>query len=80
MKPLRQIEKFFAIFPGNGYYIIRAAMNRKKNWKEVHRDQAFSGRCNFIWKPTNFNYKMYCQIDQILHKGLLAQERALQIQ
>ena len=29
---------------------------------------------------TNFNYKMYCQIDQILHKGLLAQEKALQVQ
>ena len=23
---------------------------------------------------------MYCQIDQILHRGLLAQERALQVQ
>ena len=24
---------------------------------------------------TNFNYKMYCQIDTILHKSLLAQEK-----
>lgn len=55
-------------------------MNKKRNWRELPREQAFSGRCNFIWKPTNFNYKMYCQIDQILHKGLLAQEKALQIQ
>jgi hypothetical protein len=41
------------------------------------KEQAFSGRCNFIWKPTNFNYKQYCQIDSILHHGLLAQERQL---
>jgi len=80
MKPPKNVEKFYAIFPGNGHHVLRIAMNKKKNWKEIPRDQAFSGRCNFIWKPTNFNYKMYCQIDNILHKGLLAQEKAFVLQ
>eukprot|EP00347_Sterkiella_histriomuscorum_P014075 403362257 len=39
-------------------------MQRKGNWKEVAKEEAFE-KANFIWKPTNFNYKMYTKIDQI---------------
>jgi hypothetical protein len=38
-------------------------MQKKKGWKELPKEMAFSGKCNFIWRPTNFNYKEYCQID-----------------
>ncbi len=63
LKPKKQVEKFYCIFPGNGLYILRAAMQKKKGWKELPKEMAFSGKCNFIWRPTNFNYKEYCQID-----------------
>jgi len=26
-------------------------------------------RVNLVWKPTNFNYKMYCAVDSALHKS-----------
>lgn len=52
-------------------------MNRKPGWKEVPVAQAFFGRCNFVWRPTNFTYKMYCQVDQLLHKAYVAQDRAI---
>lgn len=62
-KTVTYIEKYFCIFPGNGHQIIREALYKKRGWKEISVQQAFSGRCNFIWKPVNFTYKMYCEID-----------------
>lgn len=56
-------ERFFCIYPGNGHNIIRAALVKKRGWKELPVQQAFSAKCNFVWKPTNFTYKMFCQID-----------------
>jgi hypothetical protein len=60
MLPKKRILKYFCIFPGNGHNILRAAMHNKKDWKEISKDEAFSGKCNFIWRPTNFNHNMFC--------------------
>ena len=56
-------ERYFCIYPGNGHNIIREALLRKRGWKELPVQQAFTNKCNLIWKPTNFSYKMFCQID-----------------
>lgn len=47
----------YSIFPGNGPQVIRDAMNKRSGWKEIPKEQAFE-KANFIWKPTNFNYKV----------------------
>ena len=56
-------DKYFYVFPGNGHNLIKQALFRKPGWREIKSEMVFSGKCNFVWKPTNFNYKMQCQID-----------------
>ncbi len=47
----------FAVFPGNGPQVIRDALAKRGCWKEISKDDAFD-KANFIWKPTNFNFKV----------------------
>lgn len=70
------MQKFYVILSGNGYNDLQRAMSRKKNWVELPAKQAFAGRCNFIWKPVNFDYQQYCLIDKYHHQALLAQQKA----
>ena len=63
---------YYTVFPGNGPQIIRDAMARRSTggvkWKEVGKDAVMftsDQPINFIWKPTNFNYKLYSIIDKI---------------
>jgi len=69
---LPSLTLYYTVFPGNGPQIIRDAMTRRSSgritWKEMTPDQVlFSNdqQINFIWKPTNFNYKLYSIIDKI---------------
>jgi hypothetical protein len=49
---------------GNGYNIIKNSLLLKPGWKEVKKDELWNKMMgpyhsvNFIWKPTNFNYKV----------------------
>ena len=72
-------EKFYCIFPGNGYKLIRDAMAKKEGWTEIKKEDVWSmasqAKINFIWKPTNFNYKMFCNIDNILHRSQILYQK-----
>lgn len=64
---------YYTVFPGNGPSVIRDALarrsaNGKVVWKEVPKDAVMfqsDQQINFIWKPTNFNYKLYSLIDKV---------------
>jgi hypothetical protein len=65
---------YYTVFPGNGPQVIRDAMARRCNarvqWKEVSKDAVTYNtdqQINFIWKPTNFNFKLYSVIDKVLN-------------
>jgi hypothetical protein len=64
-------EKYFCIYPSNGYHIIRAAMQKKPGWVEVRKDDVWrlinQQRINFIWKPCNYNYKVSILSDFIFY-------------
>ena len=67
---------YYTVFPGNGPQVIRDAMARRSNgkvqWKEVSKDAMMwtpDQIVNFIWKPTNYNFKMYSIIDKILSQS-----------
>jgi hypothetical protein len=61
IKP-KDTDKYYCIFPSNGYNIIKTAFADKPGWKEVKKDDVWkalaSQKVNFIWKPCNFNYKV----------------------
>ncbi len=41
-------------------------------WKEISKDAVTYNTdqsINFIWKPTNFNYKLYSVIDKVNEEG-----------
>jgi hypothetical protein len=66
----------YSVFPGNGPQVIRDAMARRSNgkiiWKEVSKDQVtYSNdqQINFIWKPNQFNFKLYSVIDRVLNES-----------
>ena len=67
-------ERFYCIFPGNGYNIIKGVLSQREGWTEIRKEDVWSNvnqnRINFIWKPTNFSYQMFCNIDNVLHKSL----------
>ena len=71
---MRHGDKYwYCIFPGNGYNIIKSAIDTMPNWHEIKKEDVFlpvnCNKINFIWKPTNFNPKMYGIIDNILYKS-----------
>lgn len=39
-------------------------MLRRKNWKEVPKDEAFE-KANFVWRPNNFDYKVRPSLSEI---------------
>ena len=44
--------------------------NGRVQWKEVSKDAVTYNtdqQINFIWKPTNFNFKLYSVIDKVLN-------------
>jgi hypothetical protein len=59
-------DKVYCIVSGNGYNIIKKAMEAKPGWREIKKDIVWSHingmhsnhYVNFIWKPVNFNYKV----------------------
>ena len=59
-------DKVYCIISGNGYNIIKKAMEAKPGWREIKKDVVWnhingthsSHYVNFIWKPVNFNYKV----------------------
>lgn len=62
-------DKVYCIINGNGYNIIKKAMEAKPGWREIKKDVVWnvingshsSHFVNFIWKPVNFNYKVSVQ-------------------
>jgi hypothetical protein len=66
-------EKFYCIFPGNGYNIIKSVLSKREGWTEIRKEDVWSNinqnRINFIWKPTSFSYQMFCNIDNVLQKS-----------
>jgi hypothetical protein len=59
-------DKVYCIINGNGYNIIKKAMEAKPGWREIKKDVVWTNIngthsnhfVNFIWKPVNFNYKV----------------------
>lgn len=66
-EPQNKENRLYAIFPGNGYEDLKRAMSKKKNWVEIPATDAFTRRCNFVWKPVNFNNQQYRSIDRLQH-------------
>lgn len=65
--------RYYCIFSGNGYNLIKGVMNQREGWKEIPKEEVWQphnlSKINFIWKPTNFNFKMYTEIDNKLFES-----------
>ena len=75
----KPVEKYFCVFPGNGYKLIKEAIAKKDGWIEIKKEDIWNhysmNKINFIWKPCCFNYKMFCNIDNILHRSQILYQR-----
>lgn len=68
-------DKVYCIVSGNGYNIIKKAMEAKPGWREIKKDVVWnqingtypSHYVNFIWKPVNFNYKVSDILSIVTH-------------
>lgn len=50
--------------------MIKSVMNARAGWQEISKEDVWNRdnitKINFVWKPCNFNYKMYTEIDNKL--------------
>lgn len=69
VSPRKEVN-YYCILPGNGYSIIKGVMDEKQGWEEIKQDELWLpqniNKISFIWKPCNFNHKMYGIIDQVI--------------